>query len=106
MKQENLILERLTAFGESKGGFSEIGRTIGKHPAVFYNLRVRNAKPSVDTLEEIAKHYPELNFDWLITGRGNMILSDDLNKIELSRLKRENQLLQIALELKGVSLSK
>lgn len=36
-------------------------------------FRVPGAKPSVDILEDIAKHFEELNLRWLITGHGEML---------------------------------
>lgn len=36
-------------------------------------FRVSGAKPSVDILEDIAKHFQELNLRWLITGQGEML---------------------------------
>lgn len=33
------------------------------------------------TIEKIIKKYPNLNVDWLVTGRGEMLISDELPKI-------------------------
>lgn len=33
-----------------------------------------------DVLEKIFTMYPELNFDWLITGRGEMLMSENSKK--------------------------
>lgn len=44
--------------------------------SVSHILSGRN-KPGFDFLESIALHYPSLNLDWLVTGRGKMYNSND-----------------------------
>lgn len=36
-------------------------------------FRSGNAKPSADILADIARHFPELDVRWLITGEGDML---------------------------------
>lgn len=69
MEQKNLVLTRLVEFIESKGGFSEVARKIGKHSQMFHNLIRRDAKPSLDTLEEIALHYSDFDLNYIVRGK-------------------------------------
>lgn len=64
----NPVLDRLFIFIQKKGGFSKVGRDIGKAPQMFHNLAKRNAKPSVETLEAIAEAYPDIDFNYILKG--------------------------------------
>lgn len=44
--------------------------------SVSHILAGRN-KPGYDFLESLLLHYPTLNLDWLMTGRGKMYRSED-----------------------------
>ena len=44
--------------------------------SVSHILSGRN-KPGYDFLESLLLHYPTLNLDWLMTGRGRMYRSED-----------------------------
>ncbi len=44
--------------------------------SVSHILAGRN-KPGYDFLESLLLHYPTLNLDWLMTGRGRMYRSED-----------------------------
>lgn len=44
--------------------------------SVSHILSGRN-KPGYDFLESLLLHYPTLNLDWLMTGRGKMYRSED-----------------------------
>lgn len=39
-------------------------------------------RPGFDFLESLVLHYPELNLDWLITGRGKMYKSSPTEKAD------------------------
>ncbi len=62
---------------------------------------------SLDTLEDIIKLYPDLNIDWLITGKGEMIKTEtspinvdgDLNTIDMeNKLRKTEALLDAMIE--------
>jgi hypothetical protein len=42
----------------------------------FYNIVKGKMKPNVETLQDIGRRYPEVNFDWLIMNRGKMLLGE------------------------------
>ncbi len=45
-------------------------------PQKLYRLfNTENASPSCQIIEDISNNFPELNLNWLFTGRGNMLLS-------------------------------
>jgi len=89
LDDKNLFLQRLFAFAEEKGGISEVARRINKHPAIFYNLVSRDAKPSIETLEDIANSYPDFDMNYIV--RGKRTIDFDT----WSRLKEENEALRL-----------
>ena len=84
--KKNPVLVRLMEFAESKGGFSEMGRMLGKSPALFYNWVSRNQVPSVGTLGELAEQFPDMDLNYIISGR-------------VSSLEKENQSLKEELDI-------
>jgi len=70
------IAKRLKSFLQFKGlTTTAFTRTLEYNSCekVARLFRVPGAKPSVDILEDIAKHFQELNLRWLITGHGEML---------------------------------
>ena len=64
LQAENITQSQLAdTLSVARGGVSHI-------------LAGRN-KPGYDFLESLLLHYPTLNLDWLMTGRGKMYRSDD-----------------------------
>lgn len=55
---------------ENVNNFTE---EIGGTPAKYYKLIKGETKPNFDTLYEILNHWPEINGDWILTGRGEMM---------------------------------
>ncbi|MDF2191815.1 S24 family peptidase [Paraflavitalea sp. CAU 1676] len=55
--------------------YSQLAETLGYNsPEKISRLfRIENAKPSFDIVADIANKFADLNIDWLITGRGEMI---------------------------------
>lgn len=70
------IAKRLKSFLQLKGlSTTAFTRTLQYNSCekIARLFRVQGAKPSVDILEDIAKHFQELNLRWLITGQGEML---------------------------------
>ncbi|MRG48966.1 hypothetical protein GFS24_27900 [Chitinophaga sp. SYP-B3965] len=70
------IAKRLKSFLQHKGLTTTAFTRILQYSScekVARLFRVPGAKPSVDILEDIAKHFEELNLRWLITGHGEML---------------------------------
>ena len=59
----------LAAENISQAQFAE---TIGVARASISHILSGRNKPSYDFLESMIRHYPSLNFEWLLTGRGKM----------------------------------
>jgi len=68
MSEINLPLQRLLSFVEEKGGKAKVARLMGKAPQKFSNLIAKNARPSVDSLEEFAQHFPDIDLNYIIKG--------------------------------------
>lgn len=79
---ENLytIRERLLQFIETQSlsnrRFCEI---IGVNHTFFIQKHLKSSLGS-DVLSNILYNYPEINVDWLLSGKGEMIKKDTLNK--------------------------
>lgn len=75
------VKERLSAYLEYKGvSKSEFGRTIGVSSAYVSSMR-KSIQP--DKLALMAVAYTDLNTDWLLTGIGEMLKSDEESNVEL-----------------------
>lgn len=68
---ESTVKQRLREFIQSKGiSTRQFCNTIGVSPAFVSNI-VKSIQP--DKIDSIAKHYPEINTGWLLTGEGQML---------------------------------
>ena len=59
----------LAAENISQAQFAE---TIGVARASVSHILAGRNKPGFDFLESMVRHYPDLNFEWLLTGHGKM----------------------------------
>ncbi|SIO49573.1 hypothetical protein [Chitinophaga niabensis] len=78
------IAKRLKSFLQFKGlTTTAFTRTLEYNSCekVARLFRVPGAKPSVDILEDIGKHFEELNLRWLITGYGEMLNGTSLQPV-------------------------
>lgn len=51
---------------------SQFADAIGVARASISHILAGRNKPGFDFIESMARHYPDLNLEWLITGRGRM----------------------------------
>ena len=51
---------------------SQFADTIGVARASISHILAGRNKPGFDFIENMARHYPSLNLEWLITGKGRM----------------------------------
>ncbi len=66
------VKERLKTYLKYKGvNASVFGRTIGVSSAFISSMRV-SIQP--DKVESIALNYPDLSIEWLLTGKGDMLI--------------------------------
>lgn len=70
------VKHRLVTYLDYKGvSKSEFGRTIGVSSAYVTSMR-KSIQP--DKLKAISESYPDLNTNWLLTGEGEMLISDSM----------------------------
>lgn len=70
----NRLLQFLGAENISQSQFAD---TIGVARASVSHILSGRNKPGYDFIEGIMLHYPALNMEWLITGRGRMYKCSD-----------------------------
>lgn len=66
--------------------------------STYHSLSYRRAVPSIETVLKIIKQYPEISFEWLAIGKGNMIIPknvepDDEKNPKIIALKRQVEIL-------------
>lgn len=99
----NTFGERLAYFIELVGMRpAEFSREVGyKRPDKIYHAIDNKFKLSLESLEEVAARFPELNLDWLIRGDGEAL---KVPPIQVGSPQRNNEM--IALIEKQISLQK
>lgn len=66
--------------------------------STYHSLSYRGAVPSIETVLKIINHYPDINFEWLCIGKGDMLCAkndkkDDENNPKMIALKRQVEIL-------------
>lgn len=56
---------------------SQFADEIGVARASVSHIIAGRNKPGFDFMESVARHYPNLNLEWLITGKGKMFKTDN-----------------------------
>lgn len=69
------LLKFLTREKLSSARFAEI---IGVQPSSISHIISGRNKPGFDFIQKILINYPSLSAEWLITGQGNMLKSDNI----------------------------
>lgn len=73
-----MIAERLKKYIELKElSFNKIETTIGCSHGMLSRSFSKKTDFGCSWLEKIAENYPDLNFDWVITGQGEMLRQND-----------------------------
>jgi septum formation inhibitor-activating ATPase MinD len=68
---ETSVKERLIKFLDFKKiSKTKFGETIGVSPAYVTSMRDSISR---EKIEKIKNHYPELDIEWLLTGKGEML---------------------------------
>ena len=73
------LLQFLSAENISQAQFAD---TIDVARASVSHIIAGRNKPGFDFIESMALHYPSLNLEWLITGKGKMYISDPSNETD------------------------
>ncbi len=87
-----MILERIKDFIDTKGiSVSAFERSIGMSNASFGKSLKNGGAIGTDKLENILNTYPEINPNWLITGNGSMLKSDEQPLPELKKMNSRHK---------------
>ena len=79
------------------------------HPRVR-NILIKKNPPSIDILQKLLEIYPEINSEWLITGKGEMFISNENNNSEIAETRADynvetniNKRIEELLKITGLS---
>jgi len=76
-------LKRIKAYIDFKGiKISVFEKSVGLSNGSFGGQLKKNKTIGVDKLENILKKYPDLNANWVLTGKGNMLQEDELANLQ------------------------
>jgi transcriptional regulator with XRE-family HTH domain len=80
------VIKRLDSYKNSKGLTNKaFAKIIGMTDGAYSNAITRNSNIGVNILENVIMFYPELNLDWLITGRGAMLgVVNNVNSVDVA----------------------
>lgn len=78
---EGVVSRRLTAVIEyfADGNEKRFAESIGVKPAVInnYTKGKQQSKPGFEVLQKMAATYPALNIEWILSGKGSMLKSEN-----------------------------
>ena len=90
---------RIFTFIESKQITpTEFANVIGVSPAAISSIKTGRTQPTLSLVEKIKQYYPEVDVNWLIFGKGEMLTNDIVNSIEIKCLddsKREDEVVSV-----------
>ena len=55
---------------------------IGKATGYINSLKKRNSFPSSEVILDIVKSFPEYSLNWIMTGKGSMLKTEELSLVE------------------------
>ncbi|MCG8251417.1 hypothetical protein [Tenacibaculum finnmarkense] len=83
-----MVASRIKIFIRHKGlAVSKLERVIGASDGTLRNALKKGTEINSKWLGLISDNFPDLNFNWLITGKGNMLLTDE--PLSLEEIKNE-----------------
>lgn len=96
------VVEVMNKVGVSKSSFAI---DLGIAPAMVTHITSGRNKPGVELLQKILLQYPQINAEWLLTGKGRIEKEGEKNLAQLkqSLVETEEKLLVITAELKKIS---
>lgn len=85
------LIERFFYFIDSQGlKHTTIEKEIGLSNGYLQKMLKRKASIGSEILEKIVYKYKDLSIDWLITGKGEMLISNSPNYISIAKEKEAN----------------
>ncbi|MBT8266881.1 MAG: hypothetical protein KJO41_05655 [Bacteroidia bacterium] len=83
-------INRIVDFIHHKGmSVRQFDISIGAANGYTLRMEKNNASVGSDVIERIVKKYPKINLVWLITGKGNMLLEDEIPKKAVQKIDVE-----------------
>lgn len=74
------MIDRILKIVELKSNSKlDFSNKIGIEQTTFNNQMIGKRKVSLETIIAIISSFPDISSDWLITGKGSMLKSSDLN---------------------------
>lgn len=73
----NRVIRVMELKGLTKTEFTSI---LNITPAILSHINSGRNKPSVEILQKIITHYPDISAEWLLMGQGAMLKAKNINK--------------------------
>ena len=87
-----MIVRRIKQFIDAKGiSIASFERSIGMSNASFGKSYKNGGAIGSDKIENILSVYPDINPSWLLTGRGNMLKSEEIAETD-NKKKKEKEI--------------
>ena len=93
------LSEMMSAFGMNKNQFA---KRIGVHPTVVHNIidqKGRGNKPSFDFISKLMSSFDNISGDWLLTGKGEMIVEEEMPAMKDSSVTYDRTALEMIRDL-------
>ncbi|MAM04991.1 MAG: transcriptional regulator [Flavobacteriales bacterium] len=65
---------------------SEFALKIGVNKATISHILSGRNKPSTDFIYKLLLNYPELDANWLVVGKGNMLINNEKNSKKIEKV--------------------
>jgi len=86
MEDKNRLVEILKHIGARKNTLAkELGYTNG---SVFYQIETGRNGISTSLARKITNKYPEINYEWILTGKGTMLVKPKETPVDEAILKQ------------------
>lgn len=103
-----ILIERIYLLLEAKGHTAyKVSKDIGISNGYLSKTKKNEGNVSSNILEKIVNYYPDVNTRWLLTGKGEMLLSDTktlTTSSETTLASLELDLKRKDFEMKGIHL--
>jgi len=92
-KSKEVVVERFKEIMEKlEMDATTLSKKIGVEPSSISHILSGRNKPSFNFLSKLAETFPQLNINWLVTGKGEMLIDKNINYVKQKGESSENQL--------------